>query len=162
VCTAVDDAGNRSTCSFKVTVQDRESPVVMVVGEPIVLWPPNHEYAPIDVARLVTGVRDNCTNLASGNVVIAGVTSDEPEDAVGNGDGNTRQDIMIGADCRSVALRREREGNGNGRVYTIHLSVRDDAGNESTAAVQVQVPHDRKDTAVDDGPAYEVTGCGDE
>jgi len=159
VCTAVDDAGNRSTCSFKITVQDRELPVVTVIGEPVVLWPPNHEHATIDVARLVTVVWDNCMSLTSANVVIAGVTSDEPEDATGGGDGSTLEDIVIASDCRSVALRRERQGDGNGRVYTIHLAVADAAGNEGTASVQVQVPHNMGEPVVDDGPAYGVTGC---
>jgi hypothetical protein len=115
----------------------------------------------IQRADLVLGVWDNCEGLLPEAVTIAKVTSDEPENSQGNGDGNTYNDIVIAPDCQYVALRRERQGGGNGRVYVIYLSLEDEAGNEGTASVQVHVPHDKKGTAVDDGPAYEVIGCTD-
>jgi hypothetical protein len=84
------------------------------------------------------------------------VSSDEPDNARGNGDGNTINDMVIDSDCKSVDLRRERQGNGNGRVYTIHVSVSDAAGNVGTAECLVTVPHNKKGTAIDDGPAHSV------
>ena len=63
------------------------------------------------VTDFVTGVTDSCdTTLGIGSVVIEKVTSDEIEN--GNGDGNTLNDIVIAADCKSVQLRSEREGGG--------------------------------------------------
>ncbi len=145
-------------CSFKVTVTDEQPPEITTVG-PISLWPPNHQYETFNVADLVTGVSDNCdASVGVGSVVIASVSSDEVEN--GAGDGNTLNDIVIAGDCKSVQLRSERMGAGNGRVYIITLSVTDLSGNVSTATVKVTVPHSQNGApAVDDGPSYTVNGC---
>ncbi len=90
--------------------------------------------------------------------MITEVTSDEPDDARGGGDGKTVEDIVIAPDCRAVSLRKERAGAGNGRVYTIHLAAADRSGNVGTAAYTVIVAHDAGGGAVDDGPAH-VAGC---
>lgn len=145
------------TCSFKVTVTDDEDPVITTNG-PFTLWPANHKYSTFNVSDLVASVSDNCDDLGIGSVVITSVSSDESEDAVGGGDGNTTGDIVIGAGCISVQLRAERLGGGNGRVYTITLQVTDTAGNVGTATVQVTVPHSQNGAlAVDDGPSYTVS-----
>jgi len=80
------------------------------------------------------------------------------------GDGYTFNDIVIGPDCRSVKLRRERWGGGNGRVYKIHMSVSDEAGNVGTAVYLVNVPLNCKQPdAIDDGPVYTVVAdCAEE
>jgi len=92
-------------------------------------------------------------------VEIAQVTSDEVEN--GDDDGNTVNDIVIGGDCKSVQLRAERDGNRNGRVYTVTLRLRDAAGNTTTATRQITVPLSQNGSpAIDDGAAYTVTsGC---
>ena len=102
---------------------------------------------------------DNCDeNVGVGSVVISSVSSDEPEN--GSGDGNTLNDIVIAGDCKSVQLRAERQGRGNGRVYTITFSVTDSEGNVSTATAQVTVPKAQNGpVAVDDGPQYTVTSA---
>lgn len=145
-------------CTFKVTVTDEQPPEITTVG-PISLWPPNHKYETFNVADLVTGASDNCdAGVGVGSVVIASVSSDEVEN--GGGDGNTLNDIVIAGDCKSVQLRSERMGGGNGRVYTITLKVTDTEGNVSTATVTVTVPHSQNGAAaVDDGPSYIVNGC---
>jgi hypothetical protein len=121
------------------------------------LWPPNHKYWTFTVSDLATGVTDNCDeDVNVGSLVITSVSSDEPEN--GGGDGNTLNDIVIAADCKSVDLRSERMGGGNGRVYTITLKVTDTAGNVSTATVKVTVPQSQNGaTAVDDGVKYTVS-----
>ena len=154
-------AASGESCTFKVTVTDNEPPVI-TVAPPTSLWPPNHKYATINVSQCVVSVSDNCASLSASNVVITQVTSDESDDAIGNGDGNTTNDMVIASGCQSVQLRSEREGNGNGRVYTITLSVKDGNGNTGTATCLVTVPHDQSgDPAVDDGVANTVLGtCG--
>jgi hypothetical protein len=146
------------TCSFTVTVNDTEGPVITTGGS-IELWPPNHKYKTISVTDLVTSVSDNCDGtIGVSNVTIAGVSSDEPDNS--GGDGNTINDIVIAADCKSVQLRSERMGGGNGRVYTITFKVTDASGNISTATAKVTVPHSQNGAAaVDDGPANTVNGC---
>lgn len=47
---------------------------------------------------------------------------------------------FVAADCKSVQLRAERAGNGDGRVYTITLKVADASGNVRTATAKVAVP----------------------
>ena len=91
------------------------------------------------------------------------------EDGTGNelncfwGDGYTFNDMVIGDDCRSVKLRAERMGGGNGRVYNIYLSVSDSAGNKADTMYVVTVPKSRKKMAVDDGPIYTVVSdCHEE
>lgn len=140
---------------------DLEPPVITVAAGPTLLSPPNHQAVSVAVADLVVAVTDNLdTGLTAADVVISRVSSDEPEDAEGNGDGATTGDVVIASDCRSVDLRAERAGSGNGRVYTIELAVADAHGNVGTASYRVEVPHDASDGgAVDDGAAYTVEGC---
>src|SRR5262245_20311081 len=87
---------------------------------------------------MVKSVTDNCP-ISIDQVVIEKVTSDEPGNALG--DGNTVDAIVIGANCRSVQLRAERAGPGDGRVYTITLRVRDSGGAVTWADFEVSVPH---------------------
>ena len=103
------------------------------------------------MSELIVSVDDNCANLTTNDVYITSVTSDEEEDARGGGDGKTKNDIVIGSDCGSVDLRKERSGKGNGRVYTIYLAVDDGNGNTVTANCEVHVPHNNRGTAIDDG-----------
>ncbi len=143
------------SCSFNVTVNDAEAPVIKTGGS-VVLWPPDHQYTTINVSDLATSVTDNCdSSVGVDDVVITSVSSDEPENTVG--DGNTTNDIVIAGDCKSVQLRPERVGGGNGRVYTIALKVTDAEGNVSTATVKVTVPQSQDGAAaVDDGPSYAI------
>jgi len=156
--TATDAAGNTKSCTFNVTVKDVTPPVITLNGQTITLWPPNHQYETIQVSDLVASASDLCdssVNLSS--VVIAMVTSDEPENSPG--DGNTLNDIVIAADCKSVQLRSERKGNGDGRVYTITFKVTDSSGNSSTVTAQVTVPKSQNGSpAVDSGVQYTVLG----
>jgi hypothetical protein len=123
------------------------------------VWPPNHQYQTFNVTDFVssaTGGCDSSQNLTS-SVVIQKVTSDEPEDNASGGDGNTLNDIVIAANCKSVQLRRERDGGLNGRVYTITFKVTDSFGNTATATVKVSVPITNGGSAVDNGAAAGYT-----
>jgi HYR domain len=134
-CTAIDSVGNESTCSFTVTVEAAEPPVITsVTATPSVLWPPNHKW--VDVAISVE-TEDPCDLPVTCTIV--DVTSNES--ANGTGDGNTDPDWMITADG-GLVLRAERSGNGSGRVYTVTVRCDNGAG-EAEGQVQVFVPHDR-------------------
>ena len=142
------------TCDFKIIITDDEDPVI-TINDPITLWPPNHKYATVNASDLVASVTDNCDSNLGGSVKIASVSSDEPDN--GGSDGNTINDIVIAGDCKSVQLRKERMGSGNGRVYTITLKVTDSSGNVSTITSTVSVPHSQNGAgAVDDGPDHSV------
>jgi uncharacterized repeat protein (TIGR01451 family) len=151
------DGTNTVTASRAVTVVDTTAPTLTLNGSTINLWPPNHAYHTINLTQFVTGASDGCDGGVDINdVVISKVTSDEPENS--GGDGNTLNDIVIAANCKSVQLRSERQGNGNGRVYTIHFRLRDASGNTTTATAQVKVPKSQGNNggAVDSGVQYTV------
>jgi len=154
--TAKDGAGNQTTRTVTFTVIDNTPPTIILNPAAISLWPPNHQYETVSVADLVSSASDNCdASVSLAGVYITQVTSDESENS--NGDGNTANDIVIAADCRSVQLRAERDGNLNGRVYTIILKVLDASGNATTATAKITVPKSQNGSpAVDDGPHYTV------
>ncbi|MDT8322811.1 MAG: BNR-repeat neuraminidase N-terminal domain-containing protein, partial [Bacteroidota bacterium] len=154
--TCVTDAGPQ--CSFTVTVRDAEAPVI-TPSLPISLWPVDHGYETITLSQMIAALTDNCDVLLVTDVRIVAATSDEAE--TGGGSGNTLDDIVIANDCRSVDLRREREGTGDGRVYTIHLAVTDAANNAGSAVFKVHVPHNVSSAAVEGSVQYSVSGpCG--
>jgi hypothetical protein len=68
---------------------------------------------------------------------IAGVTSDEPID--GLGDGDTAPDWEVTGDL-TLQLRAERSAQLDGRAYTVQIQCVDPAGNISRSSVQVFVP----------------------
>ncbi|WP_340104315.1 immunoglobulin-like domain-containing protein [Rhodohalobacter sp. 8-1] len=155
---ATDAAGNTATAERTVTVEDTTAPELTVSADPLVLTRPNHKYVTVSLADLGLTAADACDGtIEPGQVYVASVSSDEPENA--SDDGNTFDDIVVD-DCRTVRVRAERDGMGNGRVYTITLAVADAAGNVGTAAYEVQVPlSSNGEAAVPDGAVYTVDGC---
>jgi hypothetical protein len=89
----------------------------------------------VDVAVKYSSA-DNCPGPISCSL---GVTSNEPVNSTG--DGNTVPDWII-VNSNLVQLRSERKGNGDGRIYTIAVTCRDQYGNASTNTTTVTVPHD--------------------
>jgi hypothetical protein len=161
VVTASTSCGS-AQCTFDITVNDNEAPVATLKSS-IRLWAPNHEYATITAADMVSAITDNCATLGAGDVVITSVSSDEPEDAIGIGDGETVDDIVIAGDCNSVMLRKERAGAGNGRVYTVNFTVSDGNGNSSAYSFIVWVPQSQFSTATNNGAGSGYTvnsACG--
>jgi hypothetical protein len=157
-----DGNGNTTEQIQQVLIKDTIPPIITLEStDPHILWPANHKYETLRVDQLVASVTDNCSELSIDHIHISKVTSDESDNTTG--DGNTINDITLSENCRSVHLRKERQGSGNGRVYTIFLTVSDEAGNGTTVPVNVYVPHDKKnDTVVNDGVQLEITGdCGD-
>lgn len=101
---------------------------------PNILWPANHKY--VDVTTTVF-VSDNFD--PNPTVTLVSVTSNEPDDAIGNGDGNTIDDVVV-VDNFHFKLRAERAAQGTGRVYTITYRAADAYGNSSIQSIVVTVP----------------------
>jgi hypothetical protein len=153
------DGYNSSTKTRTVIVVDSGLPSITLTGQNIELWPPNHKYVTINLTQLVASAHDGCDGTIDINdVVISKVTSDELENS--SGDGNTLNDIVIAANCKSVQLRAERDGGGDGRVYTITFRVKDSTGNVATKTAKVTVPKSQGNNgaAVDSGVHYTVNG----
>jgi hypothetical protein len=154
-----DASGNVNNCSFTVTVYDVEPPVITINDKKQSEWPPNHKPFELNIDDYIISVTDNCPGVSEEDIIIDEVSSDEPGN--GNGDGNTSDDIVVANDCRIVHLLAERQGGGNGRVYTVYLAVADAHGNIGSAEIKAEVAHDQgmKKSVVDDGPVYVVNGC---
>ncbi|HET6349160.1 MAG TPA: HYR domain-containing protein [Candidatus Krumholzibacteria bacterium] len=141
--TAEDDSHNVSTCEAKLTVQDTKPPVITVVLDRDVLWPPNHKLVEVCADVTVTDICD-----PNPTFVLTGITSSEPDNA--KGDGNTVDDIQndaTGTPDLCYDLRSERQGGGDGRTYSIIYTATDASGNTAADTVCVQVPHDHSSGA---------------
>ena len=147
-----------SATQTAVLTVNNGTPVITLSSSTATMWPPNHQYQTFNVTDFVASASSACdTSVDINDVVIQKVSSDEPEENPAGADGNTLNDIVIAANCKSVQLRRERDGNLNGRVYTITFKVTDSFGNSSTATVKVSVPIGNNGTAVDSGAAAGYT-----
>ncbi len=147
--------------NVQITVVDTIPPEVRCTTDLAALWPPNHNMVTVAVFIEAT---DAC--VAPQNLILLSVTvsSDEPDDAAGLGDGETTGDTH-GADGYTspvdvtselhynpaterfegfILLRAERDGNGDGRAYTIRARVLDNYNNVGNASCVVVVPHDKK------------------
>jgi YVTN family beta-propeller protein len=116
-------------------------------ASPNLIWPPNHKFVPIQISGV--------TNPAGGalTLTVTSIFQDEPVDSPGSG--NTGPDAT-GVGTASPAVRAERDGGGDGRVYHISFTATS-AGGSCTGQVTVGVPHDKSSTPVDGGPLYDST-----
>jgi hypothetical protein len=154
---ATDAYGCAASASGSATVRLETTAPTLLLKPNISLWPPNHSYQTVTISQMVQSVSDNCSSLTVNNVVIEKVTSDEPDNAAGDADGNTTNDIMIAANCQSVQLRAERDETKNGRVYVITLRVKDASGNTTKKDFKVNVPIAVNGTAVQGATAQTKT-----
>lgn len=130
--TVKDNYGSETTCIATVTVIDNTPPVIDAVNPDISsLWPPNHKMKEINVSIENT---DNCSAVCK----IINVTSNEPDN--GLGDGDTGPDYEITGDTK-VNLRSERSALGTGRIYTIQVECTDASNNKSYSETTVSVVH---------------------
>ena len=135
-----------------------ETTIVLAVGvgmdcanaEPSIskLWPPNHKMVQVNII----GVTDSTGSPAE--ITITTITQDEPVNGLGDGDQSPDGE---GVGSSTAQVRAERSGLGNGRVYAISFLARDGSGARCEGSVDVYVPHDKKDVAIDDGQLYDST-----
>jgi hypothetical protein len=131
--------GTEAQCVGQVGVVDTTPPTITAGAQPPVLWPPNHRM--VEVTESVAA-SDQCSVPT---VTLTSVRSLEPDDAPGDQDGETTDDIQ-GADLGTAdfafTLRAERSGDGAGRAYEVTYSAVDGSGNRSSVTSIVFVPHD--------------------
>jgi hypothetical protein len=150
-----DSGGLHTDGTLTVNVTPSNAPVITLKPAAILQPAANHGYHTFTITQMVQSATDDCDGNVINNVVIEKATSDELEDSPGGGDGNTRNDIVIAANCKSVQLRAERDGTLNGRVYLVTLRVSDSSGNIARATYKVSVPVGHN-AAVDSGVHYTV------
>ncbi|MCA9321182.1 MAG: hypothetical protein KDB53_10625 [Planctomycetes bacterium] len=153
--TVDDGRGGISTADVTVTVQDTNPPNVQCFTNLARLWPPNHRMRAVCV---VVQAYDPCMPIVP---VTVSVTSSEPDNAPGWGDGHTTGDVNgqdgftapvnipvtfnpcigpNGAWVATVYLRAERNRCGSGRKYTIEATAVDASGNVNSSSCCVVVP----------------------
>lgn len=137
-----DACGGRDVDVIEVDVVDTTPPTLtdFAYSGPVCLWPPNHDYAVLQIDReftaLVTDVCDPAPQL-----VVLSAESSQPEDATG--DGSTLDDVILTDE--GVCLRSERQGNvAEPRVYSVHLAGVDASGNAYDPVVEIEVGHDQR------------------
>jgi hypothetical protein len=138
-----DSAGNTATCTQTVTAIDI-TPPQYTAGPDLELWAPNHKYATVTLGQCGSAW-DACSgflDLDAGGGSVLQVESSEPDDVGAGGDGATADDIVV-VDGHTIALRAERQGGGDGRVYSVAMQIHDTAGNASAAACRVEIEHDQ-------------------
>ena len=134
--TVDDSKGGKASDNVTITIKDGTPPnITKLAVSPNVLWPPNHKMIPVSVN---VSASDNCDSKPV--CKITSVSSNEPEN--GLGDGDTAPDWKITGNF-TANLRAERSGNGSGRIYTLTITCNDTAGNSSIKWVTVKVPHDQ-------------------
>jgi len=125
-----------------------QSPVCTAVTVvPTTLWPPDHLLVPLTM----TGATD-----PDGDPVTLSVTSvfqDEPVNEPGAGAGSTSPD----AGLLPLAVRAERNGTGDGRVYHIAFTADDGKGGTCSGTTPVCVQHDQGqgNSCIDGGPLFD-------
>ncbi|MDP4169455.1 MAG: lamin tail domain-containing protein [Bacillota bacterium] len=126
---SIDKAGNTEEPQTTVVKLDKTAPVVKVSVDQPILLVPNHKMITI-----------KATVAASD--ILSGVDSIVLESIKANEDlaSDDIQEASIGTEDYTFALRAEREGKGNGRVYTITYKVTDKAGNVTRVTTTVTVP----------------------
>lgn len=115
---------------------DGQAPSLTLVATPSVLWPANHKMVTIEVLATATDNLD-----PNPTIRLISVTSNEPDNGLGDGDAAGDIDIV---DDFTLRLRAERAGKGDGRIYTLTYEARDFAGNVSQSTIEVSVPHGMK------------------
>jgi len=158
--TATDQSGNHASCSSTIQVVDTRAPHVEV-KHTVTLRSPDHQYRTVDLADCDIEVHDACgghLDPTASQASITCVTSDEPDDARGDDDGHTTNDIVI-VDSDTVKLRAERDRRGDGRRYQIHFQVRDGSGNRADGVCSVVVPRDGECARHPSAPGCRVHGA---
>jgi hypothetical protein len=124
-----DGESDPVTQSTTVTVVDTTAPTITSLSaSPNVFSPPNHKMVLVTISATATDICDS-----NPKTKIVSVTSNEP------GDGQ----YQITGDL-TLNLQSERNGTGNGRIYTIVVQATDASGNATTKSVTVTVPKGNK------------------
>ena len=123
----VTDGAASASSSVTARAVDTTAPwITSVSATPDVLFPPIHLPFPV-------GVTVAATDLAgTPSCRITNVTNDET---------GTRDAFVIAP--LGVLLVAERNGRGDGRIYTIEVTCTDASGNAAKGTTTVSVPHDR-------------------
>jgi hypothetical protein len=122
-----------SSCTFTVTVNDTQFPVVTCNVATTQLMQNNHDLINVGLTASAT---DNCSGTTL-DVKVYGDEDDEtPTDSGGTVFSPDAKNIAVG----TLRLRAERRDSGDGRVYLIVVTATDASGNVTRCCKTVTVP----------------------
>ncbi|HKX82587.1 MAG TPA: VCBS repeat-containing protein [Pyrinomonadaceae bacterium] len=147
-----DLGGLFAEATLVVTATASDAPTLDVKTS-ISIFPHNGKMRDVTMDQMLASVSDDCDADLSSTVVIDQVTSDEFPSK------GKDKDIVIAPDCKTVSLRANRDNQGDGRVYSVRLRVRDSDGNTATAEFKVAVPvNPSSGPAVEGPPVITISG----
>jgi hypothetical protein len=128
--------------------------------DPAAGWPPNHKLKPVQVLGVTDPDGDPVV------ITVTGITQDEPVKEQGAGSGMTCPDgVFLDLDengsADAAALRQERAGKGNGRVYRVSFTAADGQGGECSSSATFCVPQDQRPgvACVEGSQDFDSTVC---
>ena len=145
-----DGQANSVADTVQIAVVNVNDPPVCTLAQanPNLLWPPNHTMTQVSIVGLTDPQNQTLT------ITYPTVKQDEPIN--GLGDGDTSPDAAVSGN--DILLRAERTGTGNGRVYVIHFTATNAEGAQCSGTVNVTVPHNKKDQAIQGPQLYNSFG----
>ena len=140
----IDTSNNQDSQEVTINIVDTTAPALAPVPSTGILWPPDHRLVEIVIEA-------NSSDLSGTRILSVGeIASNEPQDGLGDGDTapdwNAPEIDQVNGFI-NLELRAERSAKGEGRVYTIPITATDGAGNSTTVAVTIKVPHDQRKTS---------------
>jgi hypothetical protein len=116
---------------------DNTPPTITIAATPFQLWPPDGRMIPVTISGTMT---DNGSGV-NGSTAAFAVTDEyglvQPSGPVTVASNGSYSFV--------ISLQASRYGDDHdGRLYTIMVSVQDNAGNLGTATTTVVVPHDQR------------------
>jgi uncharacterized lipoprotein YddW (UPF0748 family) len=133
---STDAAGNSETAQSLVVKLDKTAPALSLSATPAVIWPANNQ--PFTLSVEGTGA-DATSGLASVTYVVTdeygAPLSIDPRALAG----------YSAEWAEALTVEASRRGNDrDGRLYRVTATLTDQAGNTSTAAADIVVPHDQR------------------
>jgi hypothetical protein len=153
-----DGRGGVCTSQTSITIESAAPPVLSAIPRVVALTPANHKMRCVKIDVYADG---GCGGALSMGAIRVLVSSDEPDDVNGVGDGSTTGDVdgqdghaqavdvsaslvpgtAPGHYVATVMLRAEAQSQGDGRDYTITVRGADGAGNVAQAVAVVRAPN---------------------
>jgi len=158
--TITEDDGDSASCDAVVTIDNCPPDCSAAAPSLASSWPPNHKFVLVNVLGVTDPDGDPVT------ITVTGITQDEAIKSSGIGSGMTCPD-GVAVDTNedgnpdAAGLRCERNGTGDGRVYTVAFTASDGKGGSCTGAVTFCVPRDKDSPCIDTGLSFDSTVCTD-
>lgn len=144
--TRADDPTVYNSAQLNLVIVGNAPPVCESPSQPTVLWPPNSRMETFALGSLV-----NVTDPDNDPVTLTLVSATQDEATQRGAD-------VTGLGTNVFAVRAQRAGEGDGRVYQLSYRADDGQGGTCSGTIPVHVPHDSATSvAVDSGQVYDST-----